>query len=90
MFALARGLGNFQVRYTVVITEDVNFLNHSPAGEFPFAVKEELITRTIESWSNPVQEIFARAERVFVERLTKLVDQHFGEHAYGGLRSAVM
>lgn len=61
-----------------------------PIGEFPFAIKEELITRTIESWGDPVQEIFARAERIFVERLTKLVDQHFGKHGYGGLRGAVM
>jgi hypothetical protein len=66
-----------------------SLINHY-IGEFPFAVKEELIVRTIESWRVPVQEAFVRAQNIFFERLTGLVDQHFGKHAYGGLRAAVM
>jgi hypothetical protein len=58
-------------------------------GEFPFAVTEELVTRTLKSWREPVQEIFVRAERIFVQRLTNLVELHFGKYSYGGLRAAV-
>ncbi|KAG9102361.1 hypothetical protein FS749_004147 [Ceratobasidium sp. UAMH 11750] len=59
-------------------------------GEFPFAVKQELVVRTIDSWRVPVEEVFDRAQNIFFERLTALVDKHFGNHAYGGLRAAVM
>ncbi|QRV92126.1 dynamin central region protein [Ceratobasidium sp. AG-Ba] len=59
-------------------------------GEFPFAVKEELIIRTIESWRVPAEEAFVRAQDIFLQRLTALVEKHFGKHAYGGLRGAVM
>ncbi|KAG8796640.1 hypothetical protein FRC12_013632 [Ceratobasidium sp. 428] len=58
--------------------------------EFPFAVKEELIVRTINSWHEPVEEMFDRAQKIFFERLTTLVDKHFRNHTYGGLRAAVM
>ncbi|KAG9122986.1 hypothetical protein FRC07_000399, partial [Ceratobasidium sp. 392] len=58
--------------------------------EFPFAVKKELIVRTIDSWRTPVEEVFDRAQSIFFERLTALVDKHFGSHVYGGLRAAVM
>ncbi|KAG8728987.1 hypothetical protein FRC10_004365 [Ceratobasidium sp. 414] len=60
------------------------------SGEFPFAVKEELIVRTIDSWRMPVEEVFDRAQNIFFERVTALVDKHFGNHAYGGLRAMVM
>jgi hypothetical protein len=59
-------------------------------GEFPFAVKEELIIRTVKSWHQPVSAAFERAERIFLDRLTSLVDTHFGKHAFGGLRTIVM
>ncbi|KAB5588706.1 Myxovirus resistance protein [Ceratobasidium theobromae] len=58
-------------------------------GEFPFAITEELVTRTLKSWREPVQEVFMRAERIFVQRLTSLVELHFTKHSYGGLRSTV-
>ncbi|CAE6452917.1 unnamed protein product [Rhizoctonia solani] len=58
-------------------------------GEFPFAVTEELVTRTMELWRQPVKEVFGRAERIFVQRLTTLVETHFGQHAHGGLRAAI-
>ncbi|KAG8705909.1 hypothetical protein FRC09_002697 [Ceratobasidium sp. 395] len=59
-------------------------------SEFPFAVKEELIVRTINSWHEPVEEMFDRAQKIFFERLTTLVDKHFRNHTYGGLRATVM
>ncbi|CAE7058326.1 unnamed protein product [Rhizoctonia solani] len=59
-------------------------------GEFPFAVTEELVMRTLELWRQPVRDIFGRAERVFVQRLTTLVETHFGQYAHGGLRAAVL
>ncbi|CAE7101688.1 unnamed protein product [Rhizoctonia solani] len=59
-------------------------------GEFPFAVTEELVTRTLELWRQPVRDIFGRAERVFVQRLTTLVETHFGQYTHGGLRAAVL
>lgn len=87
----AREQGSFQVQFTIFPANDsITDSSDTLPGEFPFAVKEELITNIIKSWGDPVQEVFARAERIFVERLTKLVDHHFGKHAYGGLRGAVM
>ncbi|CAE6540893.1 unnamed protein product [Rhizoctonia solani] len=59
-------------------------------GEFPFAVTEELVTRTMELWRQPVKDVFGRAERIFVQRLTALVEIHFGQHAHGGLRAAIL
>lgn len=59
-------------------------------GEFPFAAIEELVTRTSGLWRQPVKAVFGRAERVFVQRLTLLVEAHFGQHAHGGLRAAVL
>ncbi|CAE6500374.1 unnamed protein product [Rhizoctonia solani] len=59
-------------------------------GEFPFAVIEELVMRTLGLWRQPVKDVFGRAERVFVQRLTTLVEAHFGQHAHGGLRAAVL
>ncbi|KAH7337211.1 P-loop containing nucleoside triphosphate hydrolase protein [Rhizoctonia solani] len=59
-------------------------------GEFPFAVIEELVMRTLGLWRQPVKDVFGRAERVFVQRLTALVEAHFGQHAHGGLRAAVL
>ncbi|KAG8681260.1 hypothetical protein FRC11_001349, partial [Ceratobasidium sp. 423] len=59
-------------------------------GEFPFAVIEELVTRTLVLWRQPVKDIFGRAERIFVQRLTTLVEAHFGSYAHGGLRAAVL
>ncbi|KAB5589117.1 Myxovirus resistance protein [Ceratobasidium theobromae] len=58
-------------------------------GEFPFAVTEELVTQTLKSWREPVQEVFVRAERIFVQRLTSLVEHHFGKHSHGGLRGII-
>ncbi|CAE6498607.1 unnamed protein product [Rhizoctonia solani] len=59
-------------------------------GEFPFAVIEELVTRTLVLWRQPVKDVFGRAERIFVQRLTTLVETHFGPYAHGGLRAAVL
>ncbi|CUA68597.1 hypothetical protein RSOLAG22IIIB_07971 [Rhizoctonia solani] len=41
--------------------------------EIPFAVTEELITRTLELWRQPVKDIFGRAEQTFLQRLTKKI-----------------
>ncbi|QRW19971.1 myxovirus resistance protein [Rhizoctonia solani] len=58
-------------------------------GEFPFAVTEELIMRTLHLWRQPVKDVFGRAERIFVRRLTALVEAHFGQYTHGGLRAVV-
>ncbi|KAG8697349.1 hypothetical protein FRC09_007916 [Ceratobasidium sp. 395] len=83
-----RGLESFQA--CSICAESWAELTSRPLGEFPFAVKEELIVCTIDSWHEPVEEVFDRAQKIFFERLTTLVDKHFGSHAYGGLRAAVM
>ncbi|KAJ1303118.1 hypothetical protein OPQ81_011319 [Rhizoctonia solani] len=59
-------------------------------GEFPFAVIEELVKRTLELWRQPAKDVFGRAEVIFVQRLTTLVETHFGQYAHGGLRAAVL
>ncbi|GAB1525582.1 hypothetical protein RhiTH_008745 [Rhizoctonia solani] len=58
-------------------------------GEFPFAVTEELVMRTLHLWRQPVKDVFGRAERIFVRRLTALVEAHFGQYTHGGLRAVV-
>ncbi|KAF8701083.1 hypothetical protein RHS03_06571, partial [Rhizoctonia solani] len=58
-------------------------------GEFPFAVTEELVMRTLYLWRQPVKDVFGRAERIFVRRLTALVEAHFGQYTHGGLRAVV-
>ncbi|CAE6423274.1 unnamed protein product [Rhizoctonia solani] len=76
--------------YVKNLKPSINLILLHHVEEIPFAVTEELITRTLELWRQPVKDIFGRAEQTFLQRLTKLVERHFGQHAHGGLRAAIL
>ncbi|KAF8596644.1 hypothetical protein BDV93DRAFT_570896 [Ceratobasidium sp. AG-I] len=58
-------------------------------GDYPFAVKKQLIARAIEIWRQPVFSALATSESKFKDILSYRVQKHFQTYSFGGLRDAV-
>lgn len=58
-------------------------------GDYPFAVKKQLIARVVDIWRPPVSSALAGAETKFKDMLSVRVQTRFAAYSFGGLRDTV-
>ncbi|KIO22298.1 hypothetical protein M407DRAFT_28173 [Tulasnella calospora MUT 4182] len=58
-------------------------------GNYPFAVKVTYIDETIRSWRDLAAKCFEKVRDIMIDHANRLVHDHFGRYAHGGLLEAV-
>ncbi|KAG8994201.1 hypothetical protein FRB90_000509 [Tulasnella sp. 427] len=58
-------------------------------GNYPFAVKVTYINETNRSWRDLAENCFGKVQDIMGDHMRRLVQDHFGRYAHGGLLEAV-
>ncbi|KAG8931129.1 hypothetical protein FRC01_001830 [Tulasnella sp. 417] len=58
-------------------------------GNYPFAVKVTYIDETIRSWMGLAEKCFEKVRDRMIDHINRLVQNHFGRYAHGGLLETV-
>ncbi|KAG9026862.1 hypothetical protein FS837_004488 [Tulasnella sp. UAMH 9824] len=60
-----------------------------PQGNYPFPVKDTYINETIRTWRDLASNCFGKVRDIMKDHVSRLVEDHFGRYAHGGLLEAV-
>ncbi|KAG8898578.1 hypothetical protein FRB99_007344 [Tulasnella sp. 403] len=58
-------------------------------GNYPFAVKEKLIMESVRHWRALADGCFKEVEKIVIEYVEQLIQEHFSKYTHGGLLETV-